>query len=155
MLIDRVLAESARHVPNEPLHETRNEIVKFPRSAATALIFVALVLSVPTHTQAGCSTPAGLAIPCVELEPALKEIFTISQCERISGLTCRITYDGKKPLPREVFFSDLDANGRQLCKTSRLIYPSLKPGESGRVTFLDPCDVSADRLMLRGKWDGR
>jgi hypothetical protein len=73
--------------------------------------------------------------PVIELDGRLREIFAVSDCEHISGLTCRIQYNGKAPLPTSVFFTEFDAHGRQLGKRTRLIYPHLEAGESGTATF--------------------
>ena len=109
----------------------------------------------PCSAQLWCSRDIGDYNECLKLEPALKEIFTINRCQEISGLTCRIHYNGKKPLPSEVFFFDFDSKGRQLCrKPTRLIYPYLKPGETDATTFLDRCPHSPDYMVLKGKWNG-
>jgi hypothetical protein len=73
--------------------------------------------------------------PVIELDGRLREIFAVSGCEQISGLTCRIQYNGRAPLPTSVFFTEFDAHGRRLGKRTRLIYPHLKAGESGMATF--------------------
>jgi hypothetical protein len=94
-------------------------------------------------------------MPCLELRAPLSEIFTISHCEAVSGLTCRIRYNGKRPLPSEVFFYGLDAKGKTACRPIRLIYPRLKPGEVGSATFfLNACSDSSERVVLEGKWNG-
>ena len=82
----------------------------------------------------------------------LSKIFAIGECEAISGLTCRIKYDGELPLPSEVFFVELDANGKGLGKAVRLIYPELKSGSQGLATFRLKHDAKI--IELRGKWDG-
>lgn len=121
----------------------------------TVLFFLALnVLTFPCVAQARCTSDRGVSIPCLELEPALNEIFIIDQCEAVSGLTCRIRYNGKKPLPSEVYFFDFDDKGRQRCKPTRLIYPQLRSGKTGLATFLDRCPYSPERMVLKGKWEG-
>jgi hypothetical protein len=107
----------------------------------------------PSIAHADCKDGAGIPIACLTLEPALRKIFTIDHCEAISGLTCKIHYNGKNPLPSEVFYSDYDDHGRLLCrKPSRLIYPPLRPGETGVATFLDHCPAMPARIVLKGKW---
>ncbi len=73
--------------------------------------------------------------PQLELKGRVAEIFTFSDLEWISGLSCRITYNGKKPLPSRVFFFAYDEKGKLLSKRIRLIYPRLNSGESGIATF--------------------
>ncbi len=130
------------------------EVMTVRQGVAVALVALVLVGSHLKPTQAPCSTQDGQPIPCIELEPALKQIFVIDHCEAISGLTCRIQYNGKKPLPSEIFFYDIDSSGRQLCKPTRLTYPRLSPGQTGRATFLDRCDADPDHILLKGKWSG-
>jgi hypothetical protein len=120
-------------------------------AAALALVVVVFVGFHPGLPQARCSAHNGLSIPCLELQPALSEIFVIDDCEPTPGLSCRIQYNGKKPLPGEVFFYDMDSSGRQPCKPTRLIYPQLKPGQTGRATFLDRCDTIPNYMVLKGK----
>ena len=69
--------------------------------------------------------------PVLELRGRVADIFTFYQAEWISGLTCRVKYNGKRPLPSRVFFSEYDENGKQTSERIRLIYPRLNSGESG------------------------
>lgn len=69
--------------------------------------------------------------PTFKLKGRLAEIFTISDCKWISGLTCRIKYKGKYPLPSEVFFIEYDKKGKKLGRRTRFICPHLKSGERG------------------------
>src|SRR5260370_23253278 len=66
-----------------------------------------------------------------ELKGNLAKIFEITDCEYISGMTCRIHYNGFLPLPTQVFFMEFDERGHQSGARVRLIYPKLKPGETG------------------------
>ena len=89
------------------------------------------------------------------LEGDLAKIFTIpiSRCQRISGLTCKIQYNGQLSLPSEVFFIELDSKGKRLGKPIRMIYPQLKKGETGYATFRIRSSDSST-IVLTGKWDG-
>ena len=60
----------------------------------------------------------GWCMPALKLTGDLNIIFNIPEtdCEYISGMTCRITYNGKLPLPSEVFFVQHDENGKKLNK---------------------------------------
>ena len=73
--------------------------------------------------------------PAVELHGRVAEIFSFDNAEWISGLTCRISYNGKQPLPSKVYFSEYDENGKLISERTRLIYPKLNPGERGKATF--------------------
>ena len=128
--------------------------MRLRHAAALALVVVVFFGVDAKDAQAHCYARSGSSIPCLELQRELSEIFVIDDCEPMSGLSCRIRYNGEKPLPSEVFFYDIDAKGQQLCKPTRLIYPHLKPGESGRATFLDRCNAVPDHMILKGKWHG-
>jgi hypothetical protein len=91
--------------------------------------------------------------PKLVLEDKLARTFTVDGCEYISGMTCRISYNGKEPLPSEVFFIELDQAGKTLGPKIRLIYPKLKPGESGKATFRIRSNNPA-KIVLQGHWNG-
>jgi hypothetical protein len=95
----------------------------------------------------------GFQYPELVLQDRLATIFTIDRCEYISGLTCRIRYNGKAPLPSEVFFVEVDAEEKAPRSRVRLIYPRLKSGESGKATFRLRSS-SAARIILTGEWKG-
>jgi hypothetical protein len=73
--------------------------------------------------------------PILELKGRVAEIFTFYDAEYISGMTCRIKYNGIKPLPSNVFFSEYDNESKEISHKVKLIYPELKAGESGYATF--------------------
>ena len=74
----------------------------------------------------------GFQVPKFELKGKLAKIFDIKDCEYISGITCRIHYNGVLPLPSRVFFTELDEDGHPGPRV-RLIYPELKPGGTGNL----------------------
>jgi len=90
--------------------------------------------------------------PVLELKGRVADIFTFDQAEWISGLTCRIKYNGNKPLPSKVFFSEYDENGKQLSERIRLIYPRLNSGESGYATFR--VKGHASKIVVWSEGDG-
>lgn len=90
--------------------------------------------------------------PTLELKGLVAEIFSFEQAEWISGLTCRIKYNGNKPLPSRVFFSEYDENGEQVSKKTRLIYPKLNSGESGHATFR--VKSHASKIIIWSEGDG-
>jgi hypothetical protein len=92
-------------------------------------------------------------IPKFELAGKLSKIFKVSRCEYISGLTCRIHYNGKLPLPSEVFFTEFDDHGKKAGPRVRLIYPELNPGETGIATFRIRLSSPA-KIVLEGEWNG-
>ncbi len=92
------------------------------------------------------------AYPLLELRDRVADIFTFFQAEWISGLTCRIKYNGKKPLPSNVFFSEYDENGNQISERIRLIYPKLNSGESGYATFR--IKGHASKIVIWSEGDG-
>ena len=107
----------------------------------------------------GQSTPRpkdadnGFHTPKIELRGKLSQIFTVTGCEYISGLTCRIHYNGALPLPSEVFFTEFDERGRQAGPQVRLIYPELKRGETGAATLRIRSSRPA-KIVLQGEWNG-
>lgn len=92
-------------------------------------------------------------LPKFELHGNLVKIFTVTRCEYISGLTCRIHYNGKLPLPSEVFFTEFDDHCKQAGPGVRLIYPELKRGETGVATFRIRLSTPA-KIVLKGEWNG-
>jgi hypothetical protein len=93
----------------------------------------------------------GMQLPKFELKGKLAKIFDIRDCEYISGITCRIHYNGVLPLPSRVFFAELDENGHPGPRV-RLIYPKLAPGETGRATFRIHSHPAM--ILLHGEWKG-
>lgn len=100
-----------------------------------------------THPQ------VGFRIPTFELAGKLAGVFSIKDCEYISGLTCKIRYSGVAPLPSKVFFTEIDEHGKKLGPPIRLIYPKLKKGETGYATFRIRVAEPA-KLLLKGEWNG-
>jgi hypothetical protein len=90
--------------------------------------------------------------PTIELQGRLHDIFTVTHCQYISGLSCRISYNGRAPLPSEMLFVPYDVAGKTEGPRVRVIYPRLEPGESGTATFRIGSHPA--RLVLRGVWDG-
>lgn len=103
--------------------------------------------------QAKADTDDGFRIPRLELRGKIAKIFTISHCEYISGLSCKIRYNGAAPLPSEVFFTEFDEHGRKAGARVRLIYPELRPGETGAATFRIRLSRPA-KIVLKGEWNG-
>ena len=103
-----------------------------------------------SHLKA--ETERGFQPPEFELEGNLAKIFTVTHCEYISGLTCRIHYNGKFPLPSEVFFTEFDDKGKKVGPHVRLIYPKLKRGETGMATFR--IQIHPSKIILTGEWNG-
>jgi hypothetical protein len=95
----------------------------------------------------------GFRIPMFQLAGKLAKIFSIQECEYISGLTCRIRYNGAAPLPSEVYFTEFNQQGRKAGPHVRLIYPKLKPGETGAATFRIRLAEPA-KIVLQGEWNG-
>ena len=104
----------------------------------------------------GVCDPSGFACPTFVLNDKLQDIFIISHCQFISGLTCKVTYNGKAPLPSEVFFTEFDAKGQLMGKKTRLIYPHLNPGERGTATFMLRGVQTGEpaKVVLTGAWNG-
>lgn len=103
--------------------------------------------------QANSVATQGFRLPKFELAGKLSKIFDISRCEYISGLTCRIHYNGRLPLPSEVFFTEFDENGKKAGPRVRLIYPKLKVGETGVATFRIRLGRPF-KVVLEGEWNG-
>lgn len=121
--------------------------------ASVIAVFVSLAcFGVPALADDACD---GSPLPCpvFVLKDKLQGIFAISHCQFISGLTCKVTYNGKAPLPSEVFFTEFDAEGHRAGKRVRLIYPHLNPGERGAATFRLRSSNPAT-IELTGVWDG-
>ena len=114
----------------------------------------------PQHNEDGqAAAPAdadaarALEPPKITLEGNLAKIFTVIGCEYISGLTCRVHYNGKLPLPSQVFFTEFDDHGKKAGARVRLIYPELKPGETGWATFRIRSERPA-KVILQAEWNG-
>ncbi|HVB88032.1 MAG TPA: hypothetical protein VNK23_15330 [Candidatus Dormibacteraeota bacterium] len=130
------------------------------RSVATIALFAALQSAMlaqqnpdAQHRKLQDQTAQGFVIPKFELAGKLSKIFTVSRCEYISGLTCHIHYNGKLPLPSEVFFTEFDEHGKKAGPRVRLIYPKLNSGETGVATFRIRLSTPA-KIVLEGEWNG-
>jgi hypothetical protein len=118
-----------------------------------ALFFLSFgATSASGQQEQGKPDADGFQVPKFELKGKLAKIFDIKDCEYISGITCRIHYNGVLPLPSRVFFTELDENGHPGPRV-RLIYPELKPGETGRATFRIHSHPAT--IVLQGEWKGR
>jgi hypothetical protein len=104
--------------------------------------------------QTGGSTMAGFRYPRFELQGKLSATLTVSVCEYISGMTCKVRYTGVHPLPSRVYFAEFDETGHQAGPEVRLLYPRLEPGETGSATFRLRL-LSPARVRLRGEWKGQ
>jgi hypothetical protein len=82
----------------------------------------------------------GWCVSVMKLTGDLRKIFSITDCHAISGLTYKMSYNGKLPLPSEIFSVEFDKDGNVVGKKTRLIYPKLKPGETGYATFTNNSD---------------
>jgi len=103
--------------------------------------------------QQAASADGDYNYPRFELKGKLAKIFTVTDCEYISGMTCRIHYSGELPLPSRVFFTEFDERGQKAGARVRLIYPKLGSGETGRATFRIRLSRPA-KIVLEGEWKG-
>jgi hypothetical protein len=137
--------------------------MKTNRMALYFLLATLLISSVSVHAsdnndpqnckQYGMiANDEGWCVPVIKLSGDLQKIFNVTDCHAISGLTCKIAYNGKLPLPSEVFFIEYDKDGLSVGGKTRLIYPELKPGESGKATFRIK-SVSSTNIVLAGVWE--
>ena len=130
------------------------------RTLLLSLVFVAFTSHAADNDcqKIGLATnDRGWCVPKLKLEGDLSKIFAIptSKCQAISGLTCRITYNGRLPLPSEVFFEETSTDGKKLSKPVRLIYPHLKKGETGVATFrISSHNTVTTTITLIAKWEG-
>jgi hypothetical protein len=120
---------------------------------ATGILLAASATRLNWRAQSKTDTDAGFRIPNFELSGKLAKIFKLSNCEYISGITCRIHYNGVLPLPSQVFFTEFDERGQQAAVRVRLIYPKLAPGETGRATFRIRSGRPA-KVVLEAEWKG-
>ena len=100
----------------------------------------------------GKEIESGFEYPTLELKGRVAEIFSFYDAEYISGLTCRIKFNGKKPLPNKVFFSEYDNENKEISHKVRLIYPRMKSGESGYATFRITCHPQ--KIVIWSEGDG-
>ncbi len=103
--------------------------------------------------QADADAARAFQPPKITLQGNLAKIFTVTGCEYISGLTCRVHYNGKLPLPSQVFVTEFDDHGKQAGARVGLIYPELKSGETGRATFRIRSARPA-KIILQAEWNG-
>jgi hypothetical protein len=117
--------------------------------------FVALFAICGSATATPVQTQAETAIrlPLIVLDGNLAKIFEISDCEYISGLTCRIRYNRSLPLPSRVFFRETDERGKTSDARVQLICPALKAGETERATFRIR-SAAPTKITLDGEWNG-
>lgn len=88
------------------------------------------------------------------LKGRLADTLEFSQCEGISGMTCRITLKDGAQLPSRIFIQPLDSQNRPLGKRLLLPYPQLKPKESARTSFPNPIPQNTTTVVLMGDWNG-
>jgi hypothetical protein len=119
----------------------------------TCILLAASTARVSQREQGKTDTDGGFRIPNFEFKGKLAKTFELSDCEYISGITCRIRYSGVLPLPSQVFFTEFDERGQQASARVRLIYPKLAPGETGRATFRIRSGRPS-KVVLEGEWKG-
>ena len=106
-------------------------------------------------TQTRSSDELDWHIPQIDLESKLASIFTVTRCKWISGMTCRVSFNGKLPLPSEVFFEEYNDAGNPVGSPRRLIYPELEAGHTGLATFnLRSKHGRPFRILITAKWEG-
>lgn len=90
--------------------------------------------------------------PAIVLDQSLIGIVRFSECQPISGLSCRITLLMPGKLPNKIFVQPMDIKGNPIGKEWKLTYPNLeKEGwTSGIATFMG-IKGNATKLHLRGK----
>src|SRR5579863_5728021 len=126
--------------------------MKLPISIASWTLCFSM-LSSGQPKQAATPADGGFSYPRIELQGKLAKIFTITDCEYLSGMTCRIHYNGALPLPSQIFFTEWDERGQRAGDRVRLIYPKLGPGETGRATFRLHSSNPV-KVVLQGEWKG-
>ena len=88
------------------------------------------------------------------LKGRLADTLEFSQCEAISGMTCRITLKDGAQLPSRIYVQPLDSQNHPLGKRLLLPYPELKPRESGRTSFPNRIPQGTATVILTGDWNG-
>jgi hypothetical protein len=122
-------------------------------SVVLFVLYLAVMCRVGQLEQGNTGAEVGFRLPKFELKGKLAKIFDLTDCEYISGITCRIHYNGVLPLPSQVFFTEFDERGQQAGARVRLIYPKLAPDETGRATFRIRLGRPA-KVVLEGEWKG-
>jgi hypothetical protein len=118
----------------------------------TAIAAISMGAGALTSVSASQATDA-FKYPRLVLNGRLSDTFLFDQCEYISGMTCRITLKAGRTLPSQVFFTEFDGAGKQVKRKVRLVYPNLKPGESGRATFRLRSGTPS-KIVMYGEWKG-
>ncbi|THB68135.1 MAG: hypothetical protein D6B27_03205 [Gammaproteobacteria bacterium] len=77
---------------------------------------------------------SGWCVPTIKQKESLGNIFTFLNCSYLSGLTCKVKYNGKQLLSQKIYYSQYNLKGEFINK-KLLIYPKLNPDEFGIVTF--------------------
>lgn len=88
------------------------------------------------------------------LKGQLIDTLEFSGCTAISGMTCHIMLKEGARLPSRVFLEALDSHDKPLGKKRLLIYPELKPKESGSATFSLRIPRETKTVVLTGEWNG-
>jgi hypothetical protein len=127
--------------------------MQIARTLCLFAICLALAASSSLAQENKPNEESGFRVPTFQLTGKLAKIFSIQKCEYISGLTCRIRYNGAAPLPSEVYFTEFDQQGRKVGPRVRLIYPKLKPKETGVATFRIRM-AEPTKIVLQGEWNG-
>lgn len=118
-----------------------------------ALVLLLISLPCALFSQDTVIKPPEECIGCskIVIHGKLAQILKISSCEGISGMTCRIQFAQRSvELPSRIVVRQLDTHGHVL-GSKFLPYPNLKPGETGRASFLVG---TADTLVLVGEFGG-
>jgi len=122
-----------------------------------AMLVAGMVSSAGAQTGgANCLSPQiegpdGFCYPTIEMEGKLGEIISVTGCEYISGMSCRITYNGKASLPSKILFTEYDASNVKAGPPTRLLYAPLEPGKSVLAMFRIRMG-SPSRVVLEGVW---
>jgi hypothetical protein len=109
------------------------------------------------HTPQGTQEPTvvpqvdtpGWKLPKIEIVGVAAEIFTVSGCSWVSGLSCDFQYNGKKPLPSRVVFFEYSEDGEIIGGPTVLVYPRL---EVGQATFR--LHASPAKIVVHGQGPG-
>jgi hypothetical protein len=117
--------------------------------AACGLLVLAGVMA--SQQQRTITQPSESMCPPIILKGKLADLLQVSDCRAVSGMTCRISFKGKAMLPSRIFLQEIDDANHPAGRKRPLIYPDLKPVESGWATFRVG---RAMTVVLTGEWKG-
>jgi len=147
---ERFRLESSCRAPFRTRHESVGGNMHLLRCFLISLASFSLLAHAEDNATVVTLPKTPFHMPDLVLSGRLADTLSVSDCELISLFTCKISIKQGQVMPSRIYFMEIAQNGGAASQKIQLIYPRLKPGQSGKATF--HANAEATQLFLWGEW---